>query len=63
MRQPQKPYRIRKLHDFGDRCWGVVDANGALVDVDGLSMKLQREEAEILAARLNDPEDVAPLET
>ncbi|MFD1705118.1 hypothetical protein ACFSCV_19095 [Methylopila henanensis] len=63
MRQPQKPYRIRKLHDFGDRCWGVVDARGALVDLDGLSMKLQREEAETLAEKLNESKEVAPLKT
>lgn len=54
MKDRPKPFSILRLHSFDERCWGVVDAVGSLVDVDGLSMKMTRHEASELAAKLND---------
>lgn len=52
----RRPFSAIRLHDFDERCWGVVNGDGALVDVDGLSMKLTKAEAQALAAKMNETE-------
>ncbi len=44
-----QPHSIIKLHNYGERCWGVVNERGALLSFNGLSMQLTRAEAQIIA--------------
>lgn len=52
-----KPYTIAKLHSFSERCWAVIDSKGAVVDFNGLFMKLTKAEASTYAQRWNGDDD------
>lgn len=51
-----KPYAATRLHNRTDRGWSVTDARGAIVDDDGLCMKLTKLEADAKADSLNAPD-------
>lgn len=61
MEEVRRSHSIIKLHDRDDYCWGVVDARGGLLNLNGLSMRLTRQEAQIVAddrngvAKMSEP--------
>lgn len=45
----RRQHSIIRLHNRDEFCWGVVDEKGALLNLNGLSMRLTRDEAQIIA--------------
>lgn len=50
----QGPFHIIRLHNRDERCWGVINAKGALIIVkSGLAIRMTRDEAIALASAQN----------
>lgn len=54
MSDGRKRYSIIQLNDWSDRGWGVIDETGALIEHDGLALRLTKDEAKAIAAEKND---------